>query len=120
MGYYQFNGSDGMRTSVALTEMPDCANSKQELIEYLEYGFSKCAKKGIPIDFNWMRFFSGWSANCGEIYVLTRPYAIKIGYKGPVATRTPMYIIVTDKHIVCNGNELEPKNVPIAKRKLVL
>ena len=116
MGYYQFNGSDGMRTSVALTEMPDCANSKQELIEYLEYGFSKCAKKGIPIDFNWMRFFSGWSANCGEIYVLTRPYALKIGYKGPVSTRTPMYIIVTDKHIVCNGNELEPKPQKI-KRK---
>ena len=52
--------------------------------------------------------------------MLTKPYALKIGYKGPVATRTPMYIIVTDKHIVQNGYELEPKNVPIAKRKLEL
>lgn len=120
MGYYQLSGSDGMHTSEALTTMSNSASSKQKLIEHLERGFATCMKEGIPIDFNWISYFSGWSANCGEIYVLTRPYAIKIGYKGPVATRTPMFIIVTDKHIVCNGNELKPKNVPIAKRKLAL
>ena len=116
MSYYQLSGSDGLRTSVALTTMPDSASSKQKLIEYLERGFATCMKEGIPIDFKWMSFFTGYSAGCGEIYVLTKPYALKIGYKGPVATRTPMYIIVTDKHIVQNGYELEPKQQRI-KRK---
>ena len=106
MGYYQLSGSDGIRSSYALTNMPNSASNKQSLIDQLERGFAKCVKDHMPIDFKWMSYFSGWSANCGEVYVLTKPYALEIGYTGPVTVRTPMYIIVTDKHIRNVGNEL--------------
>lgn len=106
MVYYQLSGSDGMRSSYALPYMPNSASNKQRLIDQLERGFVKCMKDNVPIDFKWMSFFTGYSAGCGEVYVLTKPYALKIGYTGPVTFRAPMYIIVTDKHIHNDGNEL--------------
>jgi hypothetical protein len=124
MGYYQLNDSDGLRTSDAIRNMPDCANSKNELINSLNHGFNKCRKDNQPIDFKWMCFFSGWSAGCGEIYVVVPSYLKQIGYVGPITTKTKDYCIVNSKHIKCLGKDLYPKkskntDVPISKRELV-
>lgn len=67
MGYYQLSGSDGIPSSRALAYMPNSASNKQSLIDQLERGFAKCMKDHVPIDFKWISYFSGWSANCGEV-----------------------------------------------------
>ncbi len=108
MASYYINGYDNGK-SEALCEMPDTSSSKSDFVDALERGFARCMNNRIPIDFNWLSYFSGWSANCKEVYVLTKPYAIKIGYRGPVATFTPMFIIVTSKHLKRVGKELVPR-----------
>ena len=108
MASYYLNGC-GNDKSEALAEMPSTSSGKSNFVDALERGCIRCMNARIPLDFKWICYFSGWYANCKEVYVLTKPYALKIGYRGPVATNTPLFIIVTSKHLKQVGKELVPR-----------
>lgn len=92
--------------------IPSEANSKSELVNLLIRAYDKTREEGDPVDdVEWICYFTGWEANCGEIYLLSRSYANKIGYNGSFTFKNSDFMIVHGRNLDTTGF------APISKSK---
>jgi len=109
---YIIQDSDPMNTGTypdIMDIFPDGVQTKAELVDWLEEGFSTCKQEGITV--NWVSYFTGYNAGAGTVYAISTDYANQIGYNGPTSAKTSNFILVTDKHIDQNLRELTVKGV---------
>ena len=101
MGWYSMQGSNvNPNDSDLFRWIPSEANSKEELVNDLIRAYDKTREEGDPVDdVEWIRYFTGWEAGCGVIYLLSRSYADKIGYNGPVTFKNSDFIIVHGRNL---------------------
>ena len=115
MGWYSMQGTNvNPDDSDLFRWIPSEANSKEELVNRLIRAYNKTREEGDPVDdVEWIRYFTGWKANCGEIYLLSRSYANSIGYNGAVTFKNSDFMIVHGRNLDTSGF------APISKSKML-